>query len=417
MAGGFSQAVDSCTSLLVGPAEGPALLGALLDFWLRSDGPGPSSYKAVASIAECPSKLSVHEFVAHQNVSGGKNRRWLSILKELGSSNINFSLKGTMILFRSLAQQAGPSFKDDNLRAVHYVFRDAMFCDRLMQEIEQHLEAISANWRESHYKETLLTLTIQLCALYCLDTRSQAHALLLKIRHITLAWTTDLRSEMRYAQEADTAESTARYCFLSALLCRRTFVAQTYGNQEMDGERFKSFVEATLTFQESLVVDLDRFSIATRNILVRDIKMTVVLRPRLREEVTRHQTSLESAIDTCWPSAEFASRQYAKWEVNGWWVMSTVQATEFTVPQVVHYHLLEGHLLVDGQTMGKLPADIRDSDTLKALFGNQRLVAYPSNMYKMSYMLAANQEGRKIHLGYRKEKLVIRAQTLGRTLS
>ncbi|KAB8077647.1 hypothetical protein BDV29DRAFT_188527 [Aspergillus leporis] len=121
--------------------------------------------------------------------------------------------------------------------------------------------------------------------------------------------------------------------------------------------------------------------------------MTVVLRPRLREEVTRHQTSLESAIDTCWPSAEFVSRQYAKWEVNGWWVMSTVQATEFTVPQVVHYYLLEGHLLVDGQTMGKLPADIRDSDTLKALFGNQRLVAYPSNMYKMSYMLAANQEG------------------------
>ncbi|RAL03936.1 DUF3638 and DUF3645 domain-containing protein, partial [Aspergillus ibericus CBS 121593] len=58
---------------------------------------------------------------------------------------------------------------------------------------------------------------------------------------------------------------------------------------------------------------------------------------------------------------------------------------------------------------GKLPADIRDSETLKALFGNQRLIAFPSNQPGMSYALALQREGHQIHLGYRGKDLVIRA--------
>ncbi|KAE8351950.1 hypothetical protein BDV28DRAFT_149500 [Aspergillus coremiiformis] len=384
------------------------------------DEPGPSSYKAVASITQCPPRLSVHEFVAHQNVAGGRHRRWLSILIELGSSNINFSLQDTMILFRLLALQAGPQLEKDSLRTVHCVFRDVNFCQKLIEQIQQHLDIISANWRENHYMETLLTLTIQLCAFACPESYKQAHDILLKIRGITLAWTTALRSEMRRSREADTAESAARYCFLSALLCRRTFAPQAYSGQEFDAENLKHFIEATLTLQESLVVDLTKFTTLTRSMLVRDIKTTATLRGMLRKLAPKYQNSLVSAIDACWPGGEFTSREYTQWQFlpypQDWWLMSTTQATEFTMSQVVHYHLLEGHLLVNGQPMGKLPSEIRDSEVLKELFGNQRLVAYPSNIPEMSHMLANDQEGHQIHLGYRRQQLVIRAQKLDRTL-
>ncbi|KAE8377081.1 hypothetical protein BDV26DRAFT_293508 [Aspergillus bertholletiae] len=385
-----------------------------------ADASGPSSYKAIASIAECPSRLSVHEYLAHQNVVGGKHRRWLSILNELGSSNINFSLQDTTILFRSLALQAGPQLGNDSLRTVHWVFRDVNFCRRLIEQIQQHLEIISPNWREYHYMETLLILTIQLCELSCARAHTQAHDLLLKIRRITLAWTTALRSEMRNAQEVDTAESAAKYCFFSALLCRRTYALQAYGGQIFDSESFKAFIEATLTLQESLMINLSEFTTFTRNILVRDIKIAAALRPMLRQAVTMYQTSLVSAIDTCWPGAEHIPRQYTQWRFlshpHEWWLMSITQGTDTTMSQVVHYHLLEGHLRVDGQMMGKLPADIRNSEVLKELFGNQRLVAYPSNMLGMSYVLATNQEGHRIHLGYRGKELVIRSEKSDRIL-
>ncbi|KAB8271491.1 hypothetical protein BDV30DRAFT_228123 [Aspergillus minisclerotigenes] len=373
-----------------------------------ADASGPSSYKAIASIAECPSSLNVHEYVAHQNVMGGKSRRWLSILNELGSSNINFML------------QAGPQLKNDSLRTIHCALRDPNFCRRLLEQIEQHLEIISSNWREYYYMETLLTLTIQLCELSCPELHKQAHDILLKIRGITLAWTAALRSEMRLAQEVDTVESAANHCLFSALLCRRTFALQAYGGQELDAESFKDFIEVTLTLQESLVIDVSEYKTFTRNIIVRDIKIAAALRPILRQAVTVYQTTLMSAIDTCWPCSELTSRQYTKWQFLShpyeWWLMSMTQGTETSIPQVVHYHLLEGHLLVDGQTMGKLPADVRDSDVLKELFGNRRLVVYPSSMPGMSYVLATDQEGHRIHLGYRGKELVIRSEKSGRTL-
>lgn len=382
-------------------------------------GRGPSSYEALASITDCPTDISVHEFVAHQNLMGGNGRRWLSILTELGSSNVNFSRLETTVLFRFLALQVGRRIADGSPLATH-VFRDPHFCNKLIEQVEQHLEIISSNWRENNYMETLLVLTIQLCELSCPESSARAHKLLLAIRQVTFTWISLLRYEMRNAEAVDTAENAARYCFLSTLLCRRTFAPQLYRKQELDGESFKCFIEVTLAMQESLVVDMSRLSTNTRNMLIRDIKMTATARDMLRDTVQKYPSSLQSAIDVVRPNTYTTSSLYSKWQFlphpHEWWVTSTMKATEDTVPQVIHYHLLEGHLLIDGHAMGKLPAEIRDSEILKELFGNQRLVAFPSSVPDMSYTLAVDKEGYRIHLGYRKQQLIIRAQKLDQIL-
>lgn len=379
-----------------------------------ADGNGPTSYEAIASITECPSELTVHEYTAHQSLVAGRNTRWLSMLTELASSNVNFSLPDTMVLFHHLALQVGPRLDDDHLRAVHTMFKDARFCQTLLDQIERHVDAVSANWREINYMETMLTLTLRVCTLGAPQAIARAKEILLRVRHITLSWITRLRYETRTTQEVDVAERTARYGFMSALLCRRTFFSQAYSGVDLDGDSFKSFVEATLAMQENLVVDLNRFSTATRNMLVRDIKMTFRMRAMIRRLAMRYPSSVESAIDTVWPNSEEASRPYTCWRFlqapYGWWITSTVAATMGTAPQEVHYHVLEGHLLVDGKPSGKLPADIRDSEVLKELFGNQRLVAFPSNLPEMSYVLGIQKEGYSIHLGYREQQLVVQCQ-------
>lgn len=379
-----------------------------------ADGNGPSSYETVASIAECPPELTVHEYIAHQGLMAGRNRRWLSMLAEMASSNVNFSLQDTTILFHHLALQAGPRLGHDDLRAVHVIFKDVAFCLALFDQIVRHTEAISANWREINYMETMLTLTIRLCMLGSRKPSARANQILLKIRLTTLNWISRLRQETRTTQEADVAERTARYGFMSALLCRRTFAPQAYNGTELDSESFKSFVEATLAMQENLVVDLSRFSTTTRNMLVRDIKMAHRMRTMILRLAERYPSSLQSAIDTVWPNPNDAPRQYTSWSVlpppYEWWMTSTVRATTRSAPQTVHYHLLEGHLLIDSKPLGKLPAGIRDSSILKSLFGNQRLVAFPSSLPGMSYMLGIPKNGYYIHLGYRGQQLIIQAQ-------
>jgi hypothetical protein len=380
----------------------------------RADGPGPSSYETAASVPQCPSTLTVHEFVASQQLVSGTQRRWLSILTELGAANVNFSLLDTTYLFRLLAMQVGPRRPDSALRVAHAFFDDPHFCHRLVDQIDQHVEIIAANWRETSYMETMLILAIQLCALCCRETSGRAYKLLLNIRHVTRSWVSTLRHEMRTALDGDISEKAARYCFVSALLCRRTFVLEASRNHDLDADGFQCFVEVTSAMQEALVVDMSKFSTATHNMLTRDIKASVTLCSLLRQAVQTLPAILGRAIDVVWPNPHGGARIYSAWSLmdssNGLWVTSQVPATQSSVQQVIQYHLLAGHLLVNGRPVGKLPADIRDSEILKELFGNQRLISFPSSMPGMSYMLAVIKEGNYVHLGYRNDRLVIQAE-------
>ena len=70
------------------------------------------------------------------------------MLAEIAPSNANFSLQDTTILFHHLALQVGPRLDHDDLRAVHIMFKDDVFCFVLIGQIERHVEAISMNWRD-----------------------------------------------------------------------------------------------------------------------------------------------------------------------------------------------------------------------------------------------------------------------------
>ena len=71
----------------------------------------------------------------------GKTRRWLQILTELGSFNLNFSSEATSQLISSLALQIGPaSPEEDHLGDVHRAFLDRYFCQGLLAQLNWRME-------------------------------------------------------------------------------------------------------------------------------------------------------------------------------------------------------------------------------------------------------------------------------------
>ena len=218
---------------------------------------GPSSYEIVATQTRCPSDTSVHEFMSYQRLLSGKIRRWLTMLVELGASNLNFSAEDTMLIFNHLAVQAGPVQNEaDLLRDAHVIFRDSSFCQRLTEQINNRLRNITTNWREMHCMEMLITLSLRLFNLTSGQDRQSAERLLKTARASTLQWISDLRDEVRSAVEAGAAERAARYGFWAALLCRRTFTTFFDSDSKVNEEDLCSFVQASVALQENLVVDL-----------------------------------------------------------------------------------------------------------------------------------------------------------------
>jgi Protein of unknown function (DUF3638) len=380
---------------------------------------GPSSYETIASQTKCPSDISVQEFMAYQRLLSGKTRRWLTMLVELGASNLNFSAEDTMHVYNHLVVQAGPA--QDNtelLRDAHLVFHDQSFCRRLTEQIENRLRNIDTNWREMHCMEILITLSLRLFNLTTGQDRQSAEKLLKAARRSTLQWTSRLRDEVRNAAEADAAERAARYGFWAALLCRRTFATFVDSDTEINEEDLCSFVQASVALQENLVVDLAKLPLNLKNILVRDIKMVYQIQSHVKASIQSNPDSLGAAIDKTWSdAANSTGRTYSRWQFlpspNQRWVVSiiTSRANRFIVSQEVHYNFVEGHLLIDGKPLGRLPLDIRESEDVKELFTNQHLLTFPSSLSGMSHCMATRLHGNEVHFGLRGKGVVIRALT------
>jgi len=409
------------------PSESPfSILQGLPEF--APDSAGPSSYKVLAWQTCCPPKLNEHEFMAYQNLFSEKHRRWLSILVELGSSNLNFGTEATTTLISQLAVQAGPATEDDGtLRSAHACFRDRQFCKRLMEQLDNRLQSISSNWREISCMEMLLTLILRLCSLASECTIAESYNLLEKARATTLLWTSQLRSEIQSATTAENSRRCSQYVFRSALLCRRSFAM--YAAKAHDPEvllalqeaELQCFIECSIALQENMPSEPATLPLYYKNMLVRDLKMVYRMRHLLRRSLEAHPSSFGKAINRVWPQASGGATRRLSSPISlepssGWWFTSNILSSLQMKQQTVHYHLLEGHLMIDRQPLGKLLAVHRESFVIGQLFGSQSLSTYPSSLRGMTYTVAFAVNGHQIHIGFRGRTLIVRACVRGTVL-
>ncbi|KAI0530402.1 hypothetical protein GGR58DRAFT_232579 [Xylaria digitata] len=369
---------------------------------------GPSSYEIQANQSECPLAMSVHEFSACQKLLAGNVRRWPNILVELGSSNLNLSDEDTMYLVCQLAIQVGPELPGEVLRAVHVVFREPAFLERLAEMIEKRLRAILDNWRESNCMEILVTLSLRLFYLTSGAMRIRAESLLRLARRSALDWIARLRKEVRTASDADGAQRAATYGFLAALLCRRTFAVYADLDQTISDDDPACWIEASLALQENLLVDINSLPPRLKSMCIRDAKAAYDIQALLQNAVRSSPSSVDAGIMRSWSdSADGVTTNFSRWTFlpvpNDRWIACTISQTggKFSYRQTVHYNIIEGHLLVNGRPRGKLPLEIRDHPAVMELFKDQHLMTYPSSLPGMTYRLASLVYDQEIHLGMR----------------
>ncbi|XXH02381.1 hypothetical protein Hte_008756 [Hypoxylon texense] len=377
---------------------------------------GPTSYEIQANQTECPSHMSLHEFSAFQKLLSGQARRWPNIAVEMGSSNLNLGNEDTARILCQLAVQAGPLLPGEVLRTTHAIFKEENFVERLADIIEKRLKTILTNWRERYSMELVITLILRLYSLAPGTLRSRAEDLLRAARDATLDWAIRLRKELRTATDADAAQRIALYGFCAALLCRRTFATYAEINQPMSATDLTYWIQASVALQENLVVDLDKLPLNVKSMLLRDTKTAYHLQSILETAIRTYPTVVGDGIARAWFDApDSITTTFSTWNFlrpphNRWIVAYASESRDtFSAPQVVHYNIVEGHLLIDSKARGKLPSEIRDSQDVKELFGNQHLLTYPSPLPGMTHRLSNRVHSQEVHFGMRGRQTIIRA--------
>ncbi|PNP83727.1 hypothetical protein FNYG_02944 [Fusarium nygamai] len=383
----------------------------------------PSSYEIVASESMGPQSTSGNGFCASQRAVSARGRRWLEILKEMAASDVDFSIRATNSLFHRLAMQAGPAVLEEGiLREVHWVFSNEHFCYRLQERLDAWMDTMEQNWRQVDRMSTVVIFSLRLYHLCPQSFATQAHELLLRVRSITSNWVLQLQYDVRSTPDGDMAGKAATFAFWAALLCRQTFWG-CLGHDDFEATVLEDnplpFFRSSIALQENLIDTSDRLPLHLRSLLSQDMSASYQMRTIVEKWVESDIGLVEKAIDETWVNASvLAKRSYSPWKKlpgkHSWWITSETAPSGSIAPQRVHYHILQGHLLVDQKPLGRLPLEIRDDESMRELFEERHLLTRPSGL--LDYQILTEMEGHQVHVGIRDSKITIKALFRGSIL-
>lgn len=380
--------------------------------------PQPSSYEIIANQTQCPRHISVQEFAALQQILSSTDLRWVEMLREVQSPNLNLGDENTIFMITHLVLQAGPARSSSILGQIHMPFLDSAFKELLAQQISQKLRTIKSNPREAPCIDLLLTLSLRLFEFGQGLDRTTAETLVKDIRAVTLGWIDELQVDSQSLTERSSAQSIGKYIFQASMICRRTFLilvdAPSWTKSEL-----RDHSRASIALQMNILNDPTMLALVPRTMFVRDAKIASILSNKVRDSILADSTGLEEAICAVWKRSSWAQHQnFSPWEQPidvyedghiSRWVFATLTniVGGCNHKQIIHYSYVEGYLLIDGKAFGELPLEIRNSEDVNLLFGNQNLLTSPSPLDGMTHQLLANPRGHEIHFGLRNGKAII----------
>jgi hypothetical protein len=371
----------------------------------------PSSNEILASQTKCPGDLNVHEYMAGQSLLVGTHSRWLSLLRELGSTNLNFSTDSTWALVSRLVHQVGPASNRDPLRDVHAVFHDVAFCRKLLEQVRLRLGAVRGNWREPIQMDILISILIKvrICSPYA-EIQDLSCSLLRVARDITWTWQSTLR-----LSGSGQACGPLSFATWASLLCKRTFYALLNTGQEDDMDSMRYFFASSIHLQNSLVGNFYTLPHNLRNAVLQDLFSAYSIRIHVRDAIATNRTVLLRAVNEVWPVPRGGSTELDLGSGDGW--MYVTLKPNHNPETYIFYHVILGTLLINGQPLGLLPLEYRALPVIQKLFGTQQLSCFPSGSEGMSWVFdRAMPYDHWIHAGFREGNLVIRAEHKGALL-
>ncbi|KAH7093546.1 hypothetical protein FB567DRAFT_610082 [Paraphoma chrysanthemicola] len=369
----------------------------------------PTSNEIIAGHTKCPKDVNVHEYMAWQDLGRGTHTRWLSLLRELGSTNINFSTESTWAILSRLCLQTGPASTCDTLRDIHAIFRDNTFCAKLLNQLSVRLYSIRRNWREPVQLDIIITILFKVFMLSPQDgARRLARELLVLARNMTKQWYEDLDKIPE-----DARNSTVAYMIWATVLWKRTHFITLDTKTTILPNELQDFMIASIALQDSLVGRFDTLAYSLRNAILRDFSLAYRFRDRLRSTILDDEGILLNALKSVWPVPDEClssgcSRMYSA--PGSWWITMTL-STKHNFQHHIHYNSLNGTLLVNGQQLGSLPQEYRQWPIVDELFNGQVIKTYPSNLPGMSFVVNKKMCSRYwVHFGFRGDQLVIQAE-------
>ena len=369
----------------------------------------------IADQASCPRNLSLQEFISFGSLrADGERLQWLNIARELSASNLNLNAPEVCTLFCQAIWQVSSS-ADSVLRKAHLDVQAPTFALELLATVEERTSAVEGNWKSNHAVSLLIAVVLRVLSLAS-DDRVVQNALqsLGRFRDILQSWIQILGGLLSEPNPPKQVTYLGNSLLRSALLCKSTFDVdiQYKSRSVLTTKDITSWIYCSILVREHKPGDGQELPQDLRDMIIRDMKLSQSLCSTVKECILSDANeSLDAAIGSV--IADHVSRAgtwVALKSPNERWLCPASSGTATAASRTYHYNVLEGDLLFDGQSSGKLPFEYTSDKLYVRVFGSQVLPVRPAKISGMRYVTSQPINGHDIYFAIHEGALVIRSQ-------
>lgn len=393
------ETATSCTYKL--PQTGSSLQQFLFRPPGNPDGPSPNT--VISSQYACPVDMSLDEYRALCTIPLGVDIQWQNILRQLAMPSVDFKKVEACIFILQVINQAGPSHKSSIIRKGHAILNDPVFAVTMLDQIEETAGRIHENWELAQGLKTLIFLTLRILSL---SSSTNIHDLCLNrlrcLRRVAFKWVELVKEQANTMVDDQHRNSLIARNAQLALICVETFDSEdTFLNRILDAPSDASiFIQCCMLIHDRRHV-ISMGSDPLHPILYRRWQVLAYrCYPILARNIIHHgQSSLDMAIKQTWAAYRTGSIWSAAPEGASYWLVSHTASQTIDEKHLVHYNLLTGALLVNGNPLARLPSEYERHETYRRLFGQSLLEVMPSDVPGMQFSCQNEHVGHAIHLG------------------
>lgn len=324
----------------------------------------------LANQADCSKDLSLHEYAAFVGLRAGPRLQWLNIARELRARALTFRREEVFILLAQAAWEIGPLLGEQ--REWHTELSIGNFAFALLQELDDLLIAIQANWAEAKCARVITALISRLLV-SSKDSKAeeQAYALMRRTRKIVAAWMLQLRTNLKNNDdEARSQDLRHRLCEVAAV-CRSTYDVDPIHLQKLicSSRDLSVLLECTIIVHDNTPSDRISLSRDFRSLLDRDRRLSHALETHFHQRIQASPAGLEQGVSAYWSDYKRGAVWWRTLPIpdNRWLEVHT--APDSDIAQIVHLNFLDGALLVDGKPLARLPKSFTSHPTYIRIFG------------------------------------------------
>jgi len=331
-----------------------------------------TSNEVIASQAECPETLTMHEFYAFGTLRSGHRLQWRNIARELTARILDFNCDEVNALVVQAAWQVGPFDEHRICREAHIDLEEVEFGRSLLSALDDALGTIEGNWQGASAARTFVALATRLLSLSpCKVVHEDCFRFLRRAREISLRWTRQVGHKLQEGQKEEELRNLNARTLEMALTCHGTFDVDPHHLRDLleREEDIAIVTECSIIIHDRCPVVVEDQPALISSLVHRYRRLSCVLEPLLRQRILEARNGLDRTIGRLWAGYVSGSSWTALETPSERWLITETSSGESLSSMLVHYNLLDGSLLVNGSPLTRLPSSYESHPTFRRLFG------------------------------------------------